>query len=653
MKATGGALLTIVLATLSVRHLVLTPLTNLSKVVDQVQAGEDIGAIPAQLLKRGDEIGQLAVCFKNLFVAPLHHIEHVTRVGEQLAVALENMSQGLCMFDSSHKLVLRNRRFLEVYGLSEGAVPSGMPFWEFLEVCKAAGTHTEEELAAIEVGLARQLRTLEPMSYIEVLKNGRSIAVQRVPMEDGSWVTTFEDITERKQAEAQIEHMALHDALTGLSNRVFFRRQLEMALSKSSRRQQIGVFLLDLDRFKAVNDTLGHPVGDELLKAVAERLRSCVRHNTVVARLGGDEFAVIEEDLASTEAAESLASRIIDTVSRPYDVDGHNIVIGTSVGIALSPTDGMQADVLVKGADLALYRAKGGGRGMFRFFERGVDTQVQERRALELDLRRALTEGEFEVHYQPQVNLKTDKVTGFEALIRWRRPLQGLVPPMDFIPLAEEVGLIDQIGAWVLQEACRAATHWPDSIRVAVNLSPLQFRSSDLLDHVKSALQSSGLVPRRLELEITEAFLLQSNDLTLSTLKALRELGVRVSMDDFGTGYSSLGYLQNFVFDRIKIDQSFVRDLVSRRDSLAIVRAISNLGTTLGISTTAEGVETLGQLVRLRSEGCTEVQGYFISPPVPEAEIPRLLDGKARGHVSGARPQLAVVSSNLSSGSPS
>ncbi len=435
-----------------------------------------------------------------------------------------------------------------------------------------------------------------------------------------------EDIAERKRAEAQIARLAHYDPLTELPNRVLFQRHLSEALARRARKgDQLAVHFIDLDRFKTVNDTLGHPLGDELLRVAAERLRGCVREGDTVARLGGDEFAVVQAGLSDMTGATRLAERIVEAMSAPFDLQGHQVVIGASVGVAAAPSDGEDADELLKKADMALYRAKADGRGAFHFFERAMDEQLQARRALELDLRRALTAGEFELYYQPLYNLGAEQVTGCEALLRWRHPDRGMVSPADFIPLAEEIGLIVPLGDWVLRTACAEAARWPDHVRLAVNLSPAQFRDRGLVRTVVSALAASGLPAERLELEITELVLLQDSAANMSMLHDLKALGVRISMDDFGTGYSSLSYLRSFPFDKIKIDQTFVRDILEDSDAMAIIKAVLDLGSSMGIVTTAEGVETLEQLNALRGQGCAEIQGYFISRPAPASEIAKLL----------------------------
>ena len=425
---------------------------------------------------------------------------------------------------------------------------------------------------------------------------------------------------------AQLARMAHYDALTDLPNRVLFHKELSEALARARRRDEmLAVLCVDLDHFKTVNDTLGHPVGDALLQVAGKRLLGCVREGDTIARLGGDEFAIVQTGLDDLSGAARLADRIVEAVSHPFDVMGHQVVIGASVGIAAAPSDGDSGDELLKKADMALYRVKGEGRGGFHFFERAMDDRVQTRRALELDLRHALVAGEFELYYQPLFSLGAERVQGCEALLRWRHPARGLVSPADFIPLAEEIGLIVPLGEWVLRQACAEATAWPEHVRLAVNLSPAQFRSRHLVQTVVSALSASGLSPHRLELEITESVLLQDNAANMAVLHSIRDLGVRISMDDFGTGYSSLSYLRSFPFDMIKIDQIFIRDLPHDADALAIVRAVTGLGASLGIDTTAEGVETAEQLAELRTHGCREIQGYFISPPVPAADIAAML----------------------------
>jgi diguanylate cyclase (GGDEF)-like protein len=456
-------------------------------------------------------------------------------------------------------------------------------------------------------------------------------------MADGGWVATHEDVTELRRNEARIAHMALHDGLTDLPNRTLLNKRLEHALARVRPGQIVANHLLDLDLFKNVNDTLGHAIGDKLLKAVADRLRKLGGETDTIARMGGDEFAIVQVAIAQPADAATLAARVIEAIGQPYDVDGHQVTIGTSVGIAVGPADGAHADQLTRNADLALYRAKSDGRGTFRFFEPGMDVQMQARRELEHDLRKALAAGEFELHYQPVLNLARNEITGVEALVRWRHPERGMIPPGEFIPLTEEIGLILPLGEWAIREACATAAVWPGDLRVAVNLSPVQFRSPGLVQVVVSALATSGLAPERLELEITESVLLDDSKTTLAMLFQLREMGVRIAMDDFGTGYSSLSYLQTFPFDKIKIDRSFVKDITQAAGSLNIVRAVATMAKGLGMQTTAEGVETQEQLEAVKAEGCTEMQGFLLSRALPADAIAKLLQAATAARTADAQ----------------
>ena len=457
---------------------------------------------------------------------------------------------------------------------------------------------------------------------IHVLTFGRRVTFEG---RDG-YLVAIVDITERRKAEARIAYMAHHDGLTDLPNREFYQERLREALAETKAgNKRVAVLCVDLDLFKNVNDSFGHPMGDRLLRLVADRLRSQVRGNHLAARLGGDEFALILTSDISPNEVSDFSTRLIDVLSASYDIDGVEVVIGASIGIAVSPGDGTTSEELMRNADMALYRAKSDGGGVHRFFEREMDRVAQKRRDMEVDLRRAFANGEFELHYQPLVDIGTDRISGFESLLRWRHPDNGMISPVDFIPIAEDIGLIVPLGEWVLREACSEAAKWPDDVKVAVNLSAVQFRSRHLVQVVISALAHSGLPPRRLELEITESVFLAETEANLAILHQLRELGVRISMDDFGTGYSSLSYLRSFPFDKIKIDRSFVKDLAERPDCVAIVRAISGLGRSLNITTTAEGVETVDQLDWLRNEGCNEVQGFLFSAARPASEVAGLL----------------------------
>ncbi len=540
-----------------------------------------------------------------------------------LDTALGNMSQGLCMYDAQGRILLFNQRYTEMLGRS-GPPQKGQSLLDVLRHQKALNHwdgNPDQEFAAVLASVHAGNTVTKVISC-----NGRSIRVVDQPMKGDGWVATFEDITEWQQAQEQISHMAHHDALTDLPNRTLFREQLEKALRLAKHSDQLAVFCLDLDHFKAINDSLGHPVGDALLNAVADRLGSCVGNNDTVARLGGDEFAIVQfcRD-CDPSVVSTLASHIVERIAAPYDIAGHQLVIGVSIGISLAPEDGTNPDELLKKADLALYRAKGDGRGTFRFFEAGMDARAQARRVLELDFRAALQRDEFEVHYQPIRDLAKDRVVAFEALARWNHPLRGLIAPVNFIPLAEETGLIVQLGEWVLRQACADAAGWSQDVGVAVNLSPVQFRNPNLVSSVRAALEASGLPSRRLELEITESVLLQNSETTLTALHELRAHGVKISLDDFGTGFSSLSHLRSFPFDKIKIDRSFVSELATRDDSMAIVRAVTGLGKSLGIATTAEGVETDVQFELLLREGCTQAQGYLFSRPRPAREVESML----------------------------
>ena len=541
----------------------------------------------------------------------------------QLDAALNNIVQGLAMFDAEFRLVLCNARYAEIYGLSAEQVTTGTTLRQIIEHRTRNGLLADKSPDAIVEAMLRRRTDANFEQFHNQLSDGRCIAITVQPMEDGGTVTTHQDITDQRRSEAKITHMALHDALTGLPNRALLNERLEQALARASRGELVAAHMLDLDHFKDVNDTLGHPAGDKLLTVVAGRLRELVRDMDTVARMGGDEFAILQMGISEPADATGLAGRINDALCAPYIIDGQQVVMGTSVGIALGPIDGDTPEQILRNADLALYRAKGDGRGTYRFFEPEMDTQMRERTALEHDLRRALVANEFELHYQPIVDLATNNVAGFEALIRWHHPERGMVSPGSFIPLAEQTGLIVPIGEWAIRDACRTAARWPNNIKIAVNLSAVQFKQPGLVQVIASALAHAGLQPERLELEVTETILLQDNETTLGMLYQLRALGVRIAMDDFGTGYSSLSYLQKFPFDKIKIDRSFVKDVAENSGSLNIVRAVASLAQGLGITTTAEGVETQEQLQAIISEGCCEMQGFLFSRPLPVEEIER------------------------------
>lgn len=566
--------------------------------------------------------------------------------------AVRHLPVGLSMFDAEHRLIMCNAPYRDMYGLTEEVTRPGTPFDDIMRYHTEKDSETladgvQEGVGDWTEGLRERLNGGKVFTDPIQLSDGRTIFVRVGPIVGGGWVDVHEDITERSRQDAKIAHMARHDMLTGLPNRALLHERLGQALQCESETEKIALLFLDLDRFKEVNDTLGHSVGDSLLKAVAQRLRDCVRKSDTVARIGGDEFVVMLSTADPNTEPASFAARIIDAVSEPYEIEGHKCSVGTSVGIAVSNGE-IDNDALVAQADLALYRSKSDGRGAYRFFEEEMNTSVRRRRGMEHDLRSALANGEFQLNYQPLVNLERDEIAGFEALLRWRHSERGLVSPAEFIPIAEESGLIIPIGEWVLRQACSDAATWPDHIRVAVNLSPVQFRGRALVQSVFSAVATAGISPGRLELEITESALLSESEETLAILRKLSSFGVRIAMDDFGTGYSSLSYLRSFPFDKIKIDKSFISGLFDGESSLAIVRAISGLGRALDLSITAEGVETQEQLDVIRTEGCTEMQGFLFSKPKPASELREYFStysGPAPMHESTAAAALAEARS--------
>jgi len=550
----------------------------------------------------------------------------VNRSRALFSASLEGMPQGLSVIDRDLRLLVCNSKYVQMYGLDREHTKFGTPLRTILMRRSATDTGPTDFKTFMNESLASAADpTPGPIEH--QYRDGRIIAVTSAPLPAGGTVSIHTDVTERRKFEKEVEFLACHDALTGLANRVQHREFIENRLAQLTQGASFTILCLDLDHFKNVNDTLGHTYGDALLRAAAERLRTLVRDTDLIARTGGDEFSIVQTNTPRhLAAAASLAERIIAAMRTPFDLGDHQVVVGASVGIAIAPCDGTKLDQIMKNADMALYRAKSHGRGTYRFFEAEMDIKAQERRLLELALRQALTAGEFELEYQPFVNLAQNRISGFEALLRWNHPTRGRIPPLEFIPLAEDTGLIIPIGDWVLRTACAQATTWPNDLRVAVNVSPLQFRNKNTAARIASILSASGLSPNRLELEITEAVLLRNDDATRNELHEIRSLGVRISMDDFGTGYSSLNYLRSFPFDKIKIDQSFVHDLTDNPDSIAIIRAVAALARSFSIVTTAEGVETPEQLEQMRAEGCTEVQGFACSKPVPSARIAAVLE---------------------------
>jgi diguanylate cyclase (GGDEF)-like protein len=622
-----GALLSALVA-LFIGRSVVAPIQAVTRTMQAVSSQHE--RVDIGYRDRKDEIGQMVeaiaqfqetMALQNKLLAARQHELEAQNL--RFDTAMNHMSHGLAMFDSEHRLVVSNRLYGELYGLTPAQLKRGTSIRQLLEYRHAKGVFGDVEFEPFARDWLAEFG--KASSRVQELADGRVFSIVRRPMRDGGIVSTTEDITERRRSEAKIAHMAHHDALTDLPNRVLLKERLELAVTRVHRGEIVAVHLLDLDHFKNVNDTLGHPVGDKLLKGVTDRLGTLIRETDTIARMGGDEFAIVQVGINQPSDASNLAQRVIDVVSAPHEIEGHQVVAGTSVGIAIGPIDGTDPDQLIRNADLALYRAKGDGRGTFRFFEPDMDARMQARRMMEYDLRKALIAGEFELYYQPLVNLERDEISGCEALLRWRHPRSGMISPGDFIPLAEENGFIVPLGEWVIRQACATAATWPEHVKVAVNLSPAQFKSPGLEQAVVGALAASGLRPERLELEITETVLLQDSTATLATLHQLRSLGVRVAMDDFGTGYSSLSYLQSFPFDKIKIDRSFIKEVADKKNAVDIVRAVAALASGLGMSTTAEGVETKQQLDAVKAEGCTEMQGFVFSEPLSGRDIESLL----------------------------
>jgi diguanylate cyclase (GGDEF)-like protein/PAS domain S-box-containing protein len=541
---------------------------------------------------------------------------------QQLSLTLEHMAQGLVMFDARGELSVFNTRYAQLFDLDPTQIHVGMSAIELLRHRDRSGAFRGDPAARL-AEMHRRIASGQEFHATLTTPSGRHIQSITAPIPGGGWVTTHEDITERTAALERINHAAHHDALTGLDNRLSLKREIGKAIERSDHTHEpFSVMMVDLDRFKIVNDTYGHALGDEVLKQVAARMRVCVRTEDIVARLGGDEFAILYR-VAPNQHADSVAigRRLLEQISAPYVIEGKQLIIGASIGIAIAPAHGASTDELMRNADAALYHVKAVGRNALRVFDSELDAVVQARRTLEADLRSALTLGQFELFYQPVVDLQTGAVRSVEALLRWRHPVRGLVGPGEFVPLLEESGLINPVGDWVIEQACRDAIAMPGDIRMAVNVSPVQMRNRSLLGVVSPVLARTGLDPRRLDLEVTESMLLECDEALLGDLRRLRDLGTQIVLDDFGTGYSSLSYIRMFPFDKLKIDKAFVDDLGQSSEADAVICAVIGLTKSLDIISTAEGIETADQATLLRAAGCTLGQGYLFGRPVPVGEL--------------------------------
>ena len=551
----------------------------------------------------------------------------------QLDPGFYSVESGVALWDAADRLIFANRRAAEILGVSIDSLIVGLEFQEFTRLVVETG-HLDgrdtDEVYELAISLVRRHA---PVACDEQLSSGRIVRVSYRPLDIGGWLVNYEDVTDSQKAQAEVAFLAGHDVLTKLGNRALFQERLREALARIG---DVAVLYLDLDRFKDVNDTLGHPTGDILLGMVGRRLNHCFRQSDTVARLGGDEFAVVLTP-GLHDAAEAAARHVIDVLTRPFSIRNEEIVIGTSVGIAMAPADGTDPHELLKNADLALYTAKADGRGTYRFFEQCMGDRLQARRSIECDLRTAIAHDELDLFYQPLVRIGSGEVAGFEALMRWRHPVRGLIQPSDFIPSAESSRLIIPLGAWGIRRACIDLGRLPRNLRMAINLSPVQFRSTDLVQTVRDALQAAGVAAHRVELEITESTLMKDAETAARILREFRSLGVRIALDDFGTGYSSLSYLRKFPFDKIKIDKTFIDDIGKSKSSDAIIRAVTGIASSLGIETVAEGVESHEQYDRVKREGCDQIQGYLFGRPTPVDAVPGVIERINRGGIVSRR----------------
>lgn len=569
-----------------------------------------------------DELGLLIREYNEMVALQGQAQEEAQRKQALLEATLHNIGQGICLFDQDLNLMVWNERYIELLNLPRDLVKEGTPLSDILRYNGERGEYGDVSIQALISDRVAIARRREPYRMERTRPNGRVIQVDHNPMPGGGYVATYTDITERKQTEARMRHLAVHDVLTSLPNRTLFLDRLRQALL-SARRFQRGVTVLfvDLDRFKDINDHFGHDVGDLMIQEMGQRLSRIIRDSDTAARLGGDEFAIIQTDVQNIEDTIALAQRIIDELCQPFDCRGIRLHSTASVGITLFPEDGENPEQLVKNADMAMYAAKAEGRNNYRFFLPSMHERVKERKTIEEDLRNALEHDQLELYYQPKIDCRTERVVGAEALVRWHHPERGLILPGEFISVAEECGLINRLGAWVLEKACRQTRIWRDSslsdLRIAVNLSPAQFQDAELVDSVTKIVKETALPHGTLELEITESILMNNPEKAVSTLKELKELGVLIAIDDFGTGYSSLNYLKRFPVTSIKIDRSFVNDIHVDVDDKAIVDAVIGLGHSLNLEVVAEGVEEVEQLVYLQEKGCDFIQGFLFSKPLP------------------------------------